>query len=168
MKNPQDPVKNWAIRTTFDPTDLDYLVNLHGILYSKEYGWDETFEAYVAKGLAKFIESYNPDKDRLWLAENEGQIIGSIAIEGHSDKEAQLHWFFVQPDHRGQSLGSELMGRALDFCKESGYTNVFLWTTKDLKAAAHIYSLFGFKKTAEKAHKIWGKEMVEQRYDLFL
>jgi GNAT superfamily N-acetyltransferase len=160
--------EKWTIRHNIKPGDQGYLIYLHGIVYSKECGWDETFEAYVAKGLAEFVKSYNLDNDRLWLAEMEGQIIGSIAIEGHSDTGAQLHWYFVHPDHRDQGLGKELMSRALEFCKDCGYTNVFLWTTKELEAASHIYLRFGFRKTEDKAHKIWGKDVLEQRYDLDL
>ena len=82
------------------PGDIGYLIYLHGVVYSKEYGYDRTFEAYVADGLAKFIRSFNPDKDRIWLAERNDQIVGSIAIVRHSEVEAQLRWFFVHPKYR--------------------------------------------------------------------
>jgi len=70
----------WDIRHRIKPGDIGYLSYLHGILYSKEYGYDETFEAYVASGLAEFVQSFSPDEDRIWLAETNGRIIGSIAI----------------------------------------------------------------------------------------
>ncbi len=160
--------KIWTIRHNIKPGDQGYLIYIHGILYAKEYGYDETFEAYVARGLAELIESYNPDNDRLWLAEVEGQIVGSIAIEGYSDTEAQLHWFFVHPEYRGLGLGKELMSRAIEFCKDCEYKIIFLWTTEELIVASHIYTCFGFRRTEDKPHKIWGKNVVEQRYDLLL
>lgn len=160
--------KNWTIRHNIKPGDIGYLIYLHGIVYAKEYGYDQTFEAYVAKGLAEFVQSFSLDNDGIWLAEINGQVIGSIAIEKHSEKEAQLHWFFVHPNYRGLGLGKELMNEALQFCKKREYKTIFLWTTSELEAASHLYTHFGFKKTEEKAHKIWGKDLVEERYELDL
>lgn len=162
------PSKKWVVRDYLKPGDIGYLTYLHGIVYAKEYGYDQTFEAYVAKGLAEFVQSFNPNKDGVWLAEINGQIIGSIAIAKHSEKEAQLHWYFVHPDYRGLGLGKELMNKALQFCKERKYRTIFLWTTNELEVASHVYTQFGFRKTEEKAHKIWGKNLVEERYDLHI
>ena len=161
-------LEKWKIRCIIKPGDIGYLIYLHGVVYAKEYGYDQTFEAYVAKGLAEFIQSFSPDNDGFWLAEVNDQIIGSIAIEKHSEKKAQLHWFFVHPDYRGFGLGKELMSEAIQFCKKCKYRTIFLWTTSELEVASHLYTHFGFKKTEEKAHKIWGKNLVEERYELNL
>lgn len=158
----------WELRRYLKPGDIGYLTYLHGILYAKEYGYDQTFEVYVANGLTDFVHSFSPDKDRIWLAEISGQIIGSIAIVGHSRVEAQLRWFLVHPDYRGLGLGRELMKEALKFCKECKYKTIFLWTTSELSAARHLYTRAGFKKTEVKTHKIWGKCVTEERYDLHL
>jgi len=158
----------WEIRHQIKPGDIGYLTYLHGILYVKEYGYDKTFEAYVAGGLAEFVQSFNPDKDRIWLAEINGRIIGSIAIVGHSKVDAQLRWFLIHPDYRGLGLGRELIEEALLFCKEHRYKTVFLWTTSELSVARHLYISFGFRKTGEKTHEIWGKRITEERYDLHL
>jgi len=112
--------------------------------------------------------SFNPDKDRIWLAEINGRIIGSIAICGHSKVDAQLRWFLVHPDYRGLGLGRELIEEALLFCKERKYKTVFLWTTSELSVARHLYISVGFRKTEEKTHEIWGKRITEERYDLHL
>jgi len=160
--------KKWKIRHYLKPGDIGYLTYLHGISYAKECGYDQTFEAYVANGLAEFVQSFSPDKDRIWLAELNNQIIGSIAIVGNSKLEAQLRWFLVHPDCRGLGLGRELINEALLFCKEHKYKTIFLWTTSELNVARHLYTSVGFRKTKEKTHKIWGKKVTEERYDLHL
>jgi len=158
----------WNIRHRIKPGDIGYLTYLHGILYAKECGYDQTFEAYVAEGLAEFVQSFSRDKDRIWLAETNGRIIGSIAIVGHSKIEAQLRWFLVHPDYRGLGIGRKLLKEALHFCKECEYETVFLWTTSELNAARHLYTSVGFKRTEEKTHETWGKMITEERYDLHL
>jgi len=158
----------WKIRHHIKPSDIGYLTYLHGILYAKEYGYDQTFEAYVARGLAEFIQSFNPDKDRIWLAETNGRIIGSVAIAGHSKVDAQLRWFLVHPDYRRLGIGKELLKDALQFCKECKYKTIFLWTASELVGAGHLYTSFGFSRTEERKHEIWGKTVTEERYDLHL
>jgi len=162
------PSGKWRIRHHLKPGELDSLVRLHGTLYTREYGFDETFETYVADGLAEFARSPRPDKNRVWLAEEGDRIVGSIAIVAGAGQEAQLRWFLVDRDHRGLGLGTELMDKALMFCREHGFETVFLWTTSELSAARRIYMRFGFRKIEEKTHAIWGKEVTEERYDLHL
>jgi GNAT superfamily N-acetyltransferase len=137
-------------------------------MYAEEYDYDETFEAYVADGLARFIWSFTPDRDRIWLAEIGGQIIGSIGIVGRSKSKAQLRWFFVHPKCRRIGLGRKLLTEALRFCKQCRYRTVFLWTTSELSAAQHLYTGAGFRRTRKKTHQIWGKTITEERYDLDL
>jgi N-acetylglutamate synthase-like GNAT family acetyltransferase len=171
--NPRNDIRSrslpkWNLRHHVRPGDIGYLIHLHGAIYAEEYGYDQTFEAYVADGLARFIRSFNPDRDRIWLAETNGQIIGSIAIVGHSKSKAQLRWFFVHPKFRGISLGSKLLTEALHFCKQCKFKTVFLWTTSELSAAQHLYTRVGFRRTLRKTHRIWGKTITEERYDLDL
>jgi len=161
-------LKKWKLRYHIRPGDIGYLTYLHGITYAREYGYDQTFEAYVADGLAEFIRSFSPDKDRIWLAETYDRIVGSIAIVGHSKTKAQLRWFFVHPKYRGIGMGRQLLKKALHFCKERKYRTVFLWTTNELSAAQHHYARAGFRRTRSKRHKIWGRTITEERYDLNL
>jgi N-acetylglutamate synthase-like GNAT family acetyltransferase len=163
-----NPAEKWVIRHELKPGDIGYLIYLHGMLYSNEYGYDHTFETYVAHGLVEFDKSFNPYRDRIWLAEAEGKIVGSIAIMRTSKVEAQLRWYLVHPDYRGHGLGKSLLQEALKFCKERKYISVFLWTTSELTAASHLYTLAGFKKTEVKSHNIWGKFISEERCDLNL
>lgn len=158
----------WRIRSDLRPGDIGYLIYLHGILYAKEYGWDQGFEGYVAESLANFVLSLNARTDCLWIAETDGEIVGSIGIVRDSNSTAQLRWFLVHPDHRGRGLGQELLNRALQFSRDCGFKSVFLWTVSDLKIAAHLYQRAGFRKTEDKTHKIWGKTLTEERYELSL
>ena len=161
-------LENINLRWNLQPGDVGAVVHLHAVLYAREYGYDHTFEAYVAAGLAEFALTFNPDKDRLWVAEAEGRMIGSIAIVRRSEAEAQVRWFLIHPSHRGLGLGRALLHAALQFAKERGTQSIFLWTISNLFAATHLYSEAGFKKTEEKNHTLWGKTITEERYDLSL
>lgn len=162
------PTTKWVLRRELKPGDIGYLIYLHGILYSREYGFDRTFEAYVAHGLLQFADSYNPYRDRIWLAEDNGKIIGAVAIVRTSKTEAQLRWYFVHPDYRDQGLGKNLMQEAVNFCIERKYKSIFLWTTSELTAAAHLYAKAGFRKTEVKSHNVWGKFVTEEKFELHL
>jgi N-acetylglutamate synthase-like GNAT family acetyltransferase len=156
------------LRTNLKPGDIGQVIYLHGTLYAQEYHWDHTFEGYVAEGLARFALSYEPHRDRLWIAELDGQIVGCVAIVGLSESEAQLRWFLVHPACRGQGLGRQLLREALHFCREHGFKSISLWTVSGLHAAAHLYQSAGFDKTEEKTHQIWGHLLTEEKYCLSL
>jgi N-acetylglutamate synthase-like GNAT family acetyltransferase len=158
-------VLNWTLRHSLRPGDIGYLTYLHGTVYAREFGYDTTFEAYVACGLAEFVESFDLKKDRIWLVEVKHHIVGSIAIVGRSRRRAQLRWFFIHPDYRGHGMGGKLLKVALQFCKKRRYKTVFLWTTSELDTARHLYQDLGFKKVQEKEHRIWGKVVIQEKYD---
>lgn len=154
------------LRTALRPGDLGALIRLHGVVYAREYGWDHTFEAMVAQGLAGYALSGDDGRGRLWIADREGAVAGCIAIVGQGDGGAQLRWFVVEPESRGAGIGRRLLGEALAFCRERGFRSVFLWTVRGLDAAAHLYRSAGFAVTQEETHVRWGATVTEQRYDL--
>jgi len=158
----------WTLRRSLRPGDIGYVIYLHGIVHEKECGFDTTFDAYVADGLADFIKLFKPEKDRIWLAEADNRIVGSIAIVGRAGLRAQLRWFLVDPEFQGQGIGRRLLKEALRFSKRHGYKSVFLWTVSELDVARRLYADVGFRRTKEKTHKIWGKTVTEERYDLRL
>ena len=158
----------FEVRNEFRPGDVGEIIKFHGLVYSREYGYDLTFEAYVAEGLVEFVKSFKPGKDRVWLVEDCGKIAGCIAVFGRSSDDAQLRWFLVHPDYRGKGLGKKLLSEAIEFCRRCGYRHIYLWTTSELYVARKLYTMFGFVKTEEKSHRVWGKELVEERYDLWL
>lgn len=156
------------VRYNLKPGDVGYLIYLHGWIYGKECGYNHTFEGYVCKTFYDFFSNYNPNKDRIWFAELDEEIIGAIAIIGHSPIEAQLRWFILHPDYRGKGIGRILYKEALDYCREKGYKKVFLATTQDQQIAIRMYIQEGFKKVFEFENKTWGKPLIEETYELML
>ena len=156
-----------TLRTTLRPGDVGTLVYLHGMLYAREYDFDHTFEAYVAGPLAEFVHAAS-ERERIWIAERDGRIVGCIAIVAASAQTAQLRWFLVDPNARGAGLGKRLLAEAIAFCRACEYTSVILWTVSALTAAAHLYRSAGFRKVEEKPGRIWGTDVVEEQYELIL
>jgi GNAT superfamily N-acetyltransferase len=138
------------------------------MLYAAQYGWDHGFEAYVAETIGEFGRGYRAQLDRLWMAELDDRLVGSIGIVGRED-EAQLRWVLVHPEARGHGLGRRLLEEALAFCRQAGYRSVFLWTVHVLTPAATLYRSVGFEKTEVKPAKpMFGAMLAEERYDLTL
>ncbi|MFX1527755.1 MAG: GNAT family N-acetyltransferase [Promethearchaeota archaeon] len=150
------------------PGDIGYITHRHGVLYTKEYQLDETFEAYVAKYMAEFIESYDSKKEKLWIVEQGNEIIGSIAISKIDDKNAQLRWLLVEPHMRNYGIGTKLIHEALNFSKNQGYQKVILGTFSDLIIARRLYEKHGFKLVESKTHPIWGQDLTEEQWELIL
>ena len=162
---PFDSAAAFALRHDLRPGDLGNIVHLHGTVYSQECGFDATFEAHVARHLGEFV-GVRTDRDRLWIAEREGRFVGSIAIVGHSEKDAQLHWFLVDPRARGLGLGRRLLHEAVAFCRPCEYEFVFLRTVGVLTAASRLFRSVGFKKVGERPGERWGVGVVEEWYVL--
>jgi ribosomal protein S18 acetylase RimI-like enzyme len=154
-----------TLRHDLRPGDLGAVVHLHGTVYAQEYGFDPTFEAYVAGPLADFVRT-RTGRDRLWLAERDGRLVGCVAVVGGSGAEAQLRWFLVAPPARGRGLGRRLLHEAVAFSRAAGYRAVFLWTVSALAAAARLYRGAGFRKVEERPGRLWGVEVVEEKYTL--
>ena len=155
------------IRNDLHPGDVGAIVYLHGVLYAREYEFDHTFEPYVAVPLAEFVKRQN-ERERIWIVEKRGRVMGSVAIVQFSESQAQLRWLILHPDLRGLGIGRQLVEEAVDFCHRSGYTSVFLWTIDFLGAALKLYTEAGFGLTETNTHEIWGKTLTEERYDLKL
>jgi GNAT superfamily N-acetyltransferase len=158
---------NVLIRTQLKPGDIGYVIHLHGKLYGKEYGYGIQFESYVAKGLSEFYEKYNPERNRVWICEHKDRMIGFLLLMDRGNA-AQLRYFLIEPEYRGIGLGSKLLNLYMDFLRERGYKESYLWTTHELSTAAFLYKRFGFQLTEEKESTAFGKPLREQRYDLIL
>jgi len=157
--------RNFRIRHALQPGDLGMVVHLHGVHYWREYGLDVTFEPYVAKPLSDFVLAGN---GRLWIAEEAGRVIGSIAMVDAEPGVGQLRWFLVVPEARGTGLGKRLLDAALDYARERGFRRLFLWTFADLASALRLYEHAGFAVTERKTDLVWGAERTELRMDLVL
>jgi ribosomal protein S18 acetylase RimI-like enzyme len=159
-----DPV----IRTEMVPGDFGEIVRLHGVLYAEEYGLDNTFEAYIAAPLSEFVLTKDRRRQRIWIVEAGEKVAGCIAIVRNTEGVAQLRWFILTPETRGKGLGKRLMDEAVKFSREAGYRRIILWTFSELETAIALYRRWGFVKTEEKAHHIWGRDLIEEKYELSL
>jgi DNA-binding MarR family transcriptional regulator/GNAT superfamily N-acetyltransferase len=151
-----------------EPGDMGWVVHKHGLLYSQEYGWDESFEALVSQIVADFINSYNPKRECSWIAEMNGEIVGSIfVVEGNEDT-AKLRLLIVDSKARGLGLGSQLVEECINFSRRVGYKKLVLWTNSVLEEARHIYQKKGFTLIKEEKHHSFGHDLVGETWELLL
>jgi N-acetylglutamate synthase-like GNAT family acetyltransferase len=155
------------MRTALQPGDVGAIVAMHGLVYAKEYGFDTTFEAYVAGPLAEFVLRASP-RERLWIEERDGRISGCVAIVEAEPDVAQLRGFLVHPSVRGGGLGRRLLNAALAFSGEAGYRRILLWTVAGLDAAQHLYRQAGFVRVDAAAVRRWGVDVIEERHEMSL
>jgi ribosomal protein S18 acetylase RimI-like enzyme len=155
-------------RTTLQAGDIGFITYLHGKLYKEEYNYGIPFESYVAEGLVEFYNNYQTEKDVLWVCEDSGNIIGSLLLLHRSATIAQLRYFLLHPSYRGIGLGKKLMQSLVDQLITKNYKYCYLWTTNEQEAAASLYKKFGFILTEEKTSTTYGKNVVEQRYELIV
>ncbi len=148
--------------------DIGWVAHRQGILYAQEYGWDGTFEALVAEIAAQFVKNFDPAWESAWIAECDGQVLGSVFLVKVSEQEAKLRLLYVEPDARGAGLGRRLTQECIAFAQVKGYQKLTLWTNDILHAARRIYQEAGFVLVSEERHRSFGADLVGQYWALAL
>ena len=154
------------IRNDLGPGDIGAIIQMHARLYASECGYGIQFEAYVAQGLLEFYAAYDAGRDRVWICEHDGRMIGSMLLMHRAGDAAQLRYFLIRPEYRGIGLGKRMMDLWMQFLREHGYGSAYLWTVDELPVAAALYRQYGFALTDEKPSTAFGKPLREQRYEL--
>jgi len=150
------------------PGDMGWVVSVHGRLYASEYNWDETFEGLVAGIVAKFVETFDPKRERGWIAERDGENVGCVFVVKDSSTVARLRMLIVDPRARGLGMGRRLVEECVRFARQVGYRKLTLWTVSQLVAARRLYEAAGFQLVKKEPEHSFGHDVVNETWDLDL
>ncbi|NUT03270.1 MAG: GNAT family N-acetyltransferase, partial [Hamadaea sp.] len=151
-----------VIRVLDQPGDLGWVVQRHGEVYAAEFGWDTSFEALVARIVADYAEKHDPERERAWIAEVDGQRAGCVFCVRKDEQTAQLRILLVDPIARGRGVGQRLVRACVDFARGVGYARMMLWTNDPLVSARKIYLAEGFQLVESEEHDSFGQHLVGQ------
>ncbi len=150
------------------PGVVGKITELHAIYYYDHWGFDCSFETQVGRELSIFVNEFDEDRDGLWVATVDGKFAGAVAIDGQQamTEGARLRWFIVDPKFQATGLGSRLISRAVEFCKDKSYPKIFLWTFEGLDAARRLYERHNFRLCESHEIDQWGQLIKEQKFEL--
>lgn len=146
--------------------DMGWIVHRQALIYAGEYGWDESYEALVAEIVANFLKTFDPERERCWIAERDEAVVGSVFLVRQTDEVAKLRLLYVEPAARGLGLGRRLTEECILFARDRGYRTLTLWTNDVLVPAIRIYREAGFTLVAEEEHRSFGHDLVGQTWTL--
>ena len=149
--------------------DAGWLIERHAVLYARDDGFDETFEALVAEILAAYIRTHDPARERAFIAMAEGRRVGSVfCVRSDEPGVAKLRLFLIEPEWRGRGLGQRLLAACLGFAREAGYDRLRLWTHESHRAACALYARSGFRHLDSRPVRSFGQDLVEQTWEIGL
>lgn len=150
------------------PGDLGWIVERHGALYAREYGWNEEFEGLVARIIGDFVAKRDPRREAAWIAEADGERVGCVLCVEKNESTAQLRLLLVEPTARGLGIGRKLVDECIRFARDQRYKKIVLWTNDVLGSARRIYEAAGFELIESGKHRSFGHDLVEQTWQLAL
>jgi len=162
-----EPPRAYLLREP-GPGDLGWMVQRNGVLYAAEYGWDQSYEALVARIVADFGQDHDPARERAWIAEVDGEPVGCVLCVRRDDETAQLRILLVDPVARGLGIGARLVAECIRFARTAEYRSLILWTNVVLVSARRIYEAAGFELVDEASHHSFGQDLVGQTWHLDL
>lgn len=148
--------------------DMGRVVQLHGELYAKEFGYDSTFEALVAEIVAGFVRNFDAKRERCWIAELDGEVVGSVFLMKQGKSTAKLRLLIIDPAARGHGLGRRMTRACIAFARKKGYRRLVLWTQSHLSAARAIYQSENFRLKSTEKHSSFGKRLTAEVWELRL
>ena len=168
LDNATQPQVPYIIRPP-RPGDIGWVVSRHGALYAEEYGWGETFEGFVAEIAGRFIKDFDARRERCWIAEREGAIVGAVfLVRGPDERTAKLRMLYVEPGTRGLGIGRRLVEECRIFARTAGYVRILLWTNSILTSARRIYEAAGYRLVKSEPHRSFGHDLVGETWELDL
>ena len=166
LGQPRKPAGQAYILRPHQPGDIGWIIHRQGLLYAEEYGLDMRFEALVARIAAAFIDNFDPARERCWIAERAGAVVGSVLLVKESDEVAKLRLLYVERWARGLGIGSRLVAECIRFTRQRRYRKISLWTNDILVSARRIYQAAGFRLVREEPHHSFGRDLVGQTWEL--
>lgn len=167
MKSPPDSQAAVTLRA-HRVGDMGWIVHRQAVLYAQEYGWNAEFEALLAEIAARFLRRFDAARERCWVAEQGGAIVGAVFLVRRTPTCAQLRMLYVEPGVRGHGLGARLVRECTAFARAAGYRKIRLWTNSGLSAARQLYLREGYRKVSEDLHHSFGHHLVGETWELKL
>ncbi len=169
LGEPEERPMSYLVRL-HRPGDLGWIVHRHGVLYHQEYGWDERFEGLVAGIVSRFAAGFDPERERCWIAERDGERVGSVMLvrDRRRPGVARLRLLLVEPGARGLGIGGKLVRECTRFARHAGYRAITLWTDSLLHAARKLYQREGYRRIRSKPHHSYGANLVAEDWELEL